>query len=295
MTKPLVPLLALLFVAFGATATLSARAQLAPPDAASAQSEPSETRRFRGVYVHGWEARLFVEAGHENEPPSWVSMTSAARASLEQVLPSAFEPGEGFRVVVEFDGRRSPPGRYGHLNAYTHSVLIERLISARLESRPTAFCDAEASGVWRGANDRTYTVSASTTGPTCAHSVALLIVRNASGEIVWTDAMPTAHVMGLDTPATRTPMTDALQEWIGYGARGETTRELPPWPHEHEPPESVGGFEFAPESWIDRETYLEMRARAEPMFCYVQGMESLACLVENGNRLEKIGVQAFAG
>jgi hypothetical protein len=31
------------------------------------------------------------------------------------------------------------------------------------------------------------------------------------------------------------------------------------------------------------------------MFCYVQGLESLACLVEQDDRLEKIGVQAFPG
>lgn len=210
------------------------------------------------------------------------------------IIVSASELGEGFRVIIEFDGRLSPPGRYGHLAVYTHSVLIERVISARLESRPAAFCDAEASSEWRGADNRVYTVTASTSGPTCAHSVVLLIVRDASGEVVWTDAMRAAHVMGLSTPTTRTPMASALQEWIGHGARGETTADLPPWPRANEPPASMG-FEFEPESWINRRTYLEMRARAEPMFCYVQGMESLACLVERWDRLEKIGVQSFAG
>ncbi|GAM96915.1 hypothetical protein U91I_00536 [alpha proteobacterium U9-1i] len=270
-------------------------AQSAPTDTASVQQPPSETRRFRGVYVSGWEAQLFVEAGRENEQPHWAAVTPDARASLAQVLPTVSEPGEGFRVLVEFDGRLSPPGRYGHLAVYTHAVLIERVISARLESRPSAFCDAEASGAWRGANNRIYAVTASTTGPTCAQSVVLLVVRDSDGEVVWTDARPAAQVMGLTAPTTRTPMAAALQAWIGYGARGETTTDLPPWPLEREPPTSAGGFEFAPESWIDRETYLEMRARAEPMFCYVQGMESLACLVERWDQLEKVGVQAFAG
>lgn len=284
-----------LSLAVCASVASSAQAQSAPTDAASAQTQPSETRRFRGVFVSGWEAQLFVEAGRESEQPHWVALTPDARASLAQVLPIVSEPGEGFRVLVEFDGRLSPPGRYGHLAVYTHAVLIERVISARLESRPSAFCDAEASDVWRGADNRVYAVTASTTGPTCAQSVVLLVVRGSDGEVVWTDARPAGQVMGLTTPATRTPMAAALQDWIGYGARGETTADLPQWPLEREPPTNSGGFEFAPESWIDRETYLEMRDRAEPMFCYVQGMESLACLVERWHRLEKVGVQAFAG
>jgi hypothetical protein len=68
-----------------------------------------------------------------------------------------------------------------------------------------------------------------------------------------------------------------------------------PWPHPQQGPTTSSGFEFDPEPWINRETYLAMRARAEPMFCYVQGLESLACLVERHGRLEKIGVQAFPG
>jgi len=31
------------------------------------------------------------------------------------------------------------------------------------------------------------------------------------------------------------------------------------------------------------------------MYCYVQGMESLACLVISDEGLEKIGVQSFPG
>ena len=293
MTKLLAPLLALSLLVLGVTATLSALAQSAPSDAASAQTPPSQTRRFRGVYVNGWEVQLFIEAGHENDQPSWVAMTPEARASLAEVQPTAAEPGEGFRFEIEFDGRLSPPGHYGHLNVYPYTALIEHVISARLESRPTAFCDAEASSVWHGANDQIYTVTTSTTGPTCAHSVALLIVRNANGEVVWTDAIPAAHVRGLNTPATRTPMADALRHWIGSGAQG-TTADLPPWPNANEPP-SNAGFEFDPEPWVSRATYLSMREHREPMFCYVQGMESLACLVERWGRLEKVGVQAFAG
>jgi hypothetical protein len=262
---------------------------------AAAQEGPSETRRFRGVYVNGWEVQLFIESGRENEQPYWIAMTTDARTAIAAVLPSEFEPGEGVRVRLTFDGRLSPPGRYGHLGVYPHTVLVENVISAELEGRPSAFCDAAAEGEWASATGLRFRVEATTSGPTCRQSAALMIVRNAAGDVVWTDARPAAFVAGLNTPTTRTPMTFALQEWIGFGSRGQTTADLPPWPHPQPVPTSVSGFEFDPEPWINRETYLAMRERAEPMFCYVQGMESLACLVEYHGRLEKIGVQAFPG
>jgi hypothetical protein len=262
---------------------------------ATAPAGPSETRRFSGVYVNGWEVQLFIEEGRENEnDPYWVSMSEQARASMEGVLPDVYEPGEGVNVRTQFEGRLSPPGQYGHLGAFRRVVLIENVITAGLIGRPAAYCDAEASVDWQGSDNQRFAVTASTSGPTCRQSVALLIVRNAAGSVVWTDAMPAAHVMGLNGPPTRTPMSSALAEWIGYGAQGRTTAELPPWPRTNIPP-NANGFEFAPEPWLDRSTYLEMRARAQPMFCYVQGLESLACLVMSDEGLEKIGVQSFPG
>jgi hypothetical protein len=273
------------FAALLAVAVLSA--------CATAPAGPSETRSFSGVYVNGWEAQLFIEDGSENDP-YWVSMTDEARAAMEEVLPDAYEPGEGVSVRTQFDGRLSAPGHYGHLGAFHRAVLIENVVTASLMTRPAAYCDAEAGIEWHTSDSQRFAVTARTSGPSCAQSVALLIVRNAAGAVVWTDALPAARVMGLNEPTTRTPMTSALAEWIGYGAQGRTTAELPPWPRANVPP-SANGFEFAPEPWLSRSSYLDMRARAQPMFCYIQGMESLACLVISDEGLEKIGVQSFPG
>jgi hypothetical protein len=262
---------------------------------ALAQDSPSETRRFSGVYVNGWEVQLFTENGRENEQPYWIAMTPEARAAVGAFLPAEFEPGEGVRVHMTFDGRLSPPGRYGHLGVYPHTVLVENVIHAELEGRPAAYCNAAVDGEWASASGQRFRVEATTSGPTCRQSAALMIVRNTAGDVVWTDARPAALVAGLNTPTTRTPMTSALRDWIELAARGQTTADLPPWPHREPGPTSSSGFEFEPEPWINREHYLAMRARAEPMFCYVQGLESLACLVEQDGRLEKIGVQAFPG
>ena len=262
---------------------------------ASAQRGPSDTRRFQGVYVNGWEVQLFIENGRENEQPYWISMTPEARASVAAILPAEYEPGEGVRVRISFDGRLSAPGRYGHLGVYRHTVLVENVIHAELEGRPAAYCDAAVDGEWRSAAGSRFRVEATTSGPSCRQSAALIIVRDASGDIIWTDSRPAASVAGLNTPTTRTPMSFALQEWIDFAARGQTTAELPPWPRSEQGPRSSSGFDFEAEPWINREYYQAMRARAEPMFCYVQGLESLACLVELNGRLEKIGVQAFPG
>jgi hypothetical protein len=262
---------------------------------ASAQDGPSQTRRFSGVYVNGWEVQLFIENGRENEQPYWITMTPEARAVVGAVLPAEFEPGEGVRVHITFDGRLSPPGHYGHLGVYPYTVLVENVIRAELEGRPAAFCDAAVDGEWASPNGQRFRVEATTSGPACRQSAAVIIVRNAAGDVVWTDARPAALVAGLNTPTTRTPMTYALRDWIGLATRGQTTADLPPWPHREPGPTSSSGFEFEPEPWINREHYLALRARAAPMFCYVQGLESLACLVEQNGRLEKIGVQAFPG
>ena len=107
--------------------------------------------------------------------------------------------------------------------------------------------------------------------------------------------MPTAHVMGLHTPTTRSAMALALAEWVHFAVRRpQTTADLPPWP------QTAGHvteseFPFYPEEWIDEETYLRLSAQRTPMFCYIQGMESLSCLIEFDDRLEKIGVQSFPG
>ncbi|MEQ1931724.1 MAG: hypothetical protein ABL957_14505 [Parvularculaceae bacterium] len=134
-----------------------------------------------------------------------------------------------------------------------------------------------------------------TEGPTCAQAVALLVVRDAGGDVFWTDALPSARVMGLNEAATPAAMSAALAEWAGLPARhAQTTADLSPWSKTSgQPGESE--FPFHPEAWMGEEAFARIAAEAAPMFCYVQGMESLSCLIERDGRLEKIGVQSFPG
>jgi hypothetical protein len=56
-----------------------------------------------------------------------------------------------------------------------------------------------------------------------------------------------------------------------------------------------GEFPFYPEPGVDRDYYEKARALRAPVFCYVQGMESMSfvALIEGG--MVKLGVQSFPG
>lgn len=185
------------------------------------------------------------------------------------------------------------------------ALCVVALLAASCASKPPATsqsgasgppaCDTQTATEWSGADNRAFRVTASASGANCAQAVVLLVVRDASGNVVWTDARASAHVMGLNEPTTRAEMTRALADWIGFPLeRLQTTAHLAPWPETSgQPGESA--FPFQPEAWINQEYYEHLAGEARPMFCYIQGMESIACLVESHDRLEKIGVQSFPG
>ena len=185
------------------------------------------------------------------------------------------------------------------------ALCLAALLAASCASTPAASaesgvgvgaaCNTQATTEWRGANSRVFRATASTSGANCAQSVVLLIVRDNSGHVVWTDALVAAHVMGLNEPRTRIEMTRALADWVGLPVqRLQMTASLAPWA-QTSGQRGESEFPFRPEEWIDEHLYERLAGEANPMFCYVQGMESLACLVEFDDRLEKIGIQSFHG
>jgi hypothetical protein len=91
-------------------------------------------------------------------------------------------------------------------------------------------------------------------------------------------------------------MRTALNEWIdpAHNTTMQTTSALPDWPANADAPAS-GEFPFYPESYVDRDSYIALREADVPLLCYVQGMESMACLALRDGQLEKVGVQSFPG
>jgi hypothetical protein len=122
-----------------------------------------------------------------------------------------------------------------------------------------------------------------------------LVVRAPDGKVLWVDAAPAENVMTFVEAKTRKQVTRALGEWLMQSHIFKSTAELPEWKKGAEAPVS-SEFPFYPEAGIDREFYEKMRAEKQPVFCYVQGMESMACIgLSKDGQMTKIGVQSFPG
>jgi hypothetical protein len=157
-------------------------------------------------------------------------------------------------------------------------------------------CDVRVFTPWRPLSGVEFVVVAQADGPDCNRAAALLTIRDGGGGLLWSESFVTDHVMTLSDAATAEQMRTALTEWIDPANNTVLTNvsALPEWPEEADAPES-GEFPFYPEPWLDREGYEAMRAAGTPLYCYVQGMESLSCVTIRDGRMEKVGVQAFPG
>jgi hypothetical protein len=171
-------------------------------------------------------------------------------------------------------------------------VAVERLA---LDADAAPGCSASASRVWTPAGGRSYRTEAFSNGGKCASAVVTIAVRGPDGTVLWADGAPGAHVMTFAGVKTRVEMVKALSDWLSQDHMFKSSADLPPWGPNDEAPKS-GEFPFYPEAGVDREGYEQIRAQKLPVFCYVQGMESLACLtVTREGQMEKVGVQLFPG
>lgn len=156
-------------------------------------------------------------------------------------------------------------------------------------------CSGAASKPWTPVKGRAYRAEAFSNGPTCPLAAVTIVVRAPDGKVLWADAAPAEHVMTFVEVKTRAQMTRALGEWLSQNHMFKSSAELPEWKKGADAPMS-GEFQFIPEPEYDRDAYEQARAAKSPVFCYVQGMESMACLIlSNDGQMTKIGVQTFPG
>jgi hypothetical protein len=152
-----------------------------------------------------------------------------------------------------------------------------------------AACAASANATWRS-----FTIEATTEGADCEAAQARIVIRRGEEE-AWNETYPASRVMALAGAVDAEDMERRLSEWIDPPAAGrDSTGDLPVWPAGAAGPMS-GEFPFYVEEGLDRAAYEAVRGRDAPMFCYIQGMESAACLALEDGRLAKIGVQSFPG
>ncbi len=157
-----------------------------------------------------------------------------------------------------------------------------------------AGCDARAARTWSAA-DADYNVEAVSAGPDCDRAVATLVIRDSSGVPLYAEAHLATHIMTLAPAQDAAAMETALGEWItSSNSTMATSSALPDWP-ENAPGPISGEFPFYPEPGYDRQRYMALRQNNLPLFCYVQGMESMACLSLGDGELDKVGVQTFPG
>lgn len=159
----------------------------------------------------------------------------------------------------------------------------------------SAGCDARAAAPWQG-GAATYSVEATTSGPDCARAVATIVLRNSSGVPIYAEAHLAEDIMVLAPAHDPAAMQTALQQWVTYDNHTmASTSALPDWPANATSPQN-GEFPFYPEQGYDRASYMTLRQNNLPLFCYVQGMESMACLALGGaDEVTKVGVQSFPG
>ena len=166
-------------------------------------------------------------------------------------------------------------------------------------------CSVESGYVWavrpnperapqRGVADRNFALQAFSNGPTCAKAVVVFVIRDPSGKIVHAAAHQSEYVLPTKDARTRVQMQAALADWVGAATMADNHDNLPNWPAGMATP-APHEFPFTPDPDISRADYLAIKANKTPYFCYVQGMESMRCLVLKDGALEPFGVQSFPG
>jgi len=155
-------------------------------------------------------------------------------------------------------------------------------------------CDFKASVPWKPERGPLFRAEAMSSGPSCPNAVVTIVLRTGDGKPLWADAMPSSQLMTFQGIKTAAQMKRALVEWLDNPSTFKSSADLPPWTKGEQAPQA-GEFPFYPEAGVDQENYEQSRAAKAPVFCYVQGMESMSCVIFRDGGLSKIGLQTFPG
>jgi hypothetical protein len=166
---------------------------------------------------------------------------------------------------------------------------------AAINAAPGGACAARAGTSWTAGGGVTFTVEAESAGDACATAAVTLTIRSRDGATAYEQHYLADQVMTLAGADSVDDLRRRLSEWITPpGAQMDSTGDLPAWTEAASFPMNEE-FPFYPEDGVTREIYEALRGEDRAMFCYVQGMESMACLAMHEGALTKIGVQSFPG
>lgn len=167
-------------------------------------------------------------------------------------------------------------------------------LASAVPAQAAAGCDVSVGSVWTPPGQRALRAEAVSHGPRCDKAIVVVTVRGADGTPLWVDARVGQFVMLFAGVKNTKAMKAALGEWILQNHQLKTAASLPAWPPGASQPAS-GEFPFMPDEAVDRDYYEAARRAKLPLFCYVQGMESMACVVLKDGGMMKLGVQLFPG
>jgi hypothetical protein len=166
--------------------------------------------------------------------------------------------------------------------------------SPKAKAAPIPRCNVYVTAPWTRGPTPTLRIEAYSDGPTCAKAVITYVVRTRDGRPVHNEAYVGEFMALTEAVTTRQQMLAALTDWIIGGTRRTDNSDLPDWKAGASEPEARE-FGFTPDEGVTRAAYLAARASRIPMLCYVQGLESLRCLIWRNDTLESLGVQQFPG
>lgn len=154
-------------------------------------------------------------------------------------------------------------------------------------------CTAKATRAWMPSGDRaggglTFTIEASSSGPTCDEAVATLTLRDNDGEPDFTADTQANDVPSLSGPDTAADMAAALRDWIA-GEEDDITSALPDWPDDAPAPDASDGA-FDPAAGIDRNDYTSVREQGYPLFCFAT-QPGRRCIYWDGQTFQDIGLR----
>jgi hypothetical protein len=180
------------------------------------------------------------------------------------------------------------------------AIALSLLFLLAHMSPATAACNHTVKVPWTSAKALKLSLHASSLGETCASTVIVLSVTSAKGEMLWATSRLSQQVLLFAEDGKKTDQTvkAALKQWLTIGQKGErvTTKMLPDWPEGQDAPTSEGEFGFFASETSSREFLLEQKTANHPMFCFVQGMESEACIIATKNgEVVDIGGYRFPG
>lgn len=160
-------------------------------------------------------------------------------------------------------------------------------------------CDLTSTQNWiipamQGSAATTLRVIGRSTGRRCSKAALSYTILNARGRVLFRKNYQSEFVAPFTQVRTRTQMAAALTDWIRPVNRANFKADLPDWlPGADAPVERE--FGFTPAETMTREEYLGIKGDRTPLRCYVQGIESINCVIYHGGVVDPFGVQAFPG